>query len=90
MQVPHGYADQVVLRHVFREQNQVADTLAKEGPKQGDFGNTKFFEQFKADYSGTYQVRKVRENILSSVSRDVTQLNFNMANYSGQNSVSTA
>lgn len=56
--------EKVVLKHVFREQNQVAHMLAKERAKQGNYGNIKFFvtppvfvdKLFKSDYLRTYYV----------------------------------
>lgn len=50
----------VELTHVFREVNQVADTMVKEGAKQMNLGNTTFFcinsyvkNQYEVDAIGT-------------------------------------
>lgn len=63
------------LKHVFREQNRVADTLAKEGAKLIDPGNTLFFVNvpmhvkplFDADAAGQSYVRKTSTIFLSYV-----------------------
>lgn len=57
----------VVMHHVFREQNQVADALAKEGKRRSDYGNTTLFivsstfvdRQHQANILGTSYVKKL-------------------------------
>lgn len=69
------------IRHIFREQNRVANQMAKEGREKGNFCDVSIFEvplMFMRDYYttdilGTTAIRKVRNNSSFYASRDVAQ-----------------
>ncbi|KAH0658361.1 hypothetical protein KY289_027109 [Solanum tuberosum] len=75
------------LEHVFREQNKVADKLAKEGAKTGDAGQPIFFDiapawvedELQADGTGTIYNRVINAPFCNIQGRDVTQATNNGA-----------
>lgn len=88
-----GRLDRVTILHVLREQNQVADAMAKVGTMRMDYSITTLFvvppmfvsKQLKADTQGTFFTGKIKTSILSPMGRDVAKLNNVMALNTGQN-----